>query len=174
MVRGGTVLLEPLAEPDDLFPSTKCYPELTRPHIDLCWLSHSAHFRPRTRMVKWCHAWKWQPRQCTLKSLMVFVDSAQGMCFPKRCWFWSSYDPTIENVPCLKTRHCQGAHFDHIFWILINQRFFKFFQSIDFIFYSFLKPNILLIYVKCCNHINKTLEIIQVLVMIVFWVTLYK
>ena len=27
---GGTVMLEPLANPDDFFPSTKCCPELTK------------------------------------------------------------------------------------------------------------------------------------------------
>ena len=36
----------------------------------------------------------------------------------------------------------------------------KIFLSIELIFYSFLKLNMLLMYMKFCNHINKTLEII--------------
>jgi len=41
--------------------------------------------RPRTRMVQWCHFWRWQPRQCTSQSVMAFADSAQGVCYPRRC-----------------------------------------------------------------------------------------
>ena len=33
--------------------------------------------RPRTRILQWCHAWKWQPRQYTLESATAFADSAQ-------------------------------------------------------------------------------------------------
>jgi len=43
------------------------------------------NYRPRTKMVQWCHVWRWQPRQCTLQSVMAFADSAQGMCYPRRC-----------------------------------------------------------------------------------------
>ena len=49
----------------------------------------------------------------------AFTDSAEGMFFPRRSCFWSSYEPTTENLPRLKTRHCQ-AHF----WALVNQTFF--------------------------------------------------
>ena len=31
---GGIVILEPLADPDNLFPSTKCCPKLTK-HLDI-------------------------------------------------------------------------------------------------------------------------------------------
>ena len=56
-------------------------------HIDMCLLLHIPHYSLRTRMVQWCHAWKWQPRQCTLNSIMVFVGNAQGVYFPGRCCF---------------------------------------------------------------------------------------
>ena len=42
-------------------------------------------------------------------------------------------------------------------------------KSIGLIFYSFQKLNILLMYVKFCNHNNKTLEIIQILVITSFF-----
>ena len=32
-----------------------------------------------------CHVWRWQPRQCTSQSVMDFADSAQGVCYPRRC-----------------------------------------------------------------------------------------
>jgi len=54
-------------------------------HIARCWLSQTARFCPRTRMVQWCHVWRWQPRQCTSQSVMAFTDSAQGVCYPRRC-----------------------------------------------------------------------------------------
>ena len=54
-------------------------------HIARCWLSQTARCRPRTRMVQWCHVWRWQPRQCTSQSVMAFADSAQGVCYPRRC-----------------------------------------------------------------------------------------
>ena len=54
-------------------------------HVARCWLSQTARCRPRTRMVPWCHVWRWQPRQCTSQSLMAFADSAQGVCYPRRC-----------------------------------------------------------------------------------------
>jgi len=54
-------------------------------HTALCWLSQTACCRPRTRMVQWCHVWRWQPRQCTSQSVMAFADSAQGVCYPRRC-----------------------------------------------------------------------------------------
>ena len=80
---------------------------LRRTWTDLCWLSRSAHYRLRTRMVQWFHAWKWQPRQCTLNSVMVFVDISQGVFFLRRCCFWSSHDPTTGKGPRMKTRHYQ-------------------------------------------------------------------
>ena len=54
-------------------------------HIARCWLSQTARCRPRTRMVQWCHVWRWQPRQCTSQNVMAFADSAQGVCCPRRC-----------------------------------------------------------------------------------------
>ena len=37
----------------------------------------------RSRMVQWCHVWRWQPRQCTSQSVMAFADSAQGCATPE-------------------------------------------------------------------------------------------
>ena len=45
-------------------------------HIAQCWLSQTARCRPQTRMVQWCHVWRWQPRQCTSQSVMAFADSS--------------------------------------------------------------------------------------------------
>jgi len=62
---------------------------------------------------------------------------------------------------------------------LISSTFFSFsgsniFYVIDLIFFSLLKPNMLLMWIKFYNNINKTLEVIIILSMIVFfWVTLY-
>ena len=54
-------------------------------HIARCWLSQTARCCLRTRMVQWCHVWSWKPRQCTSQSVMAFADSAQGVCYPRRC-----------------------------------------------------------------------------------------
>ena len=78
-------------------------------HIARCWLAQIARCRPRTRMVQWCHVRRWQPRQCTSQSAMAFADSAQGVCYPRRCCSHSSRDLTTENVPRSKTRHCQES-----------------------------------------------------------------
>jgi len=66
-VVGGTILLEPVEDPDDPSPSTKCCPELAK-HLDI-----SLGCRPRTRMVQWCHVWRWQPWQSTSQSVMAFA-----------------------------------------------------------------------------------------------------
>ena len=57
-------------------------------------------------LVQLCHVWRWQPRQCTSQSVMAFADSAQGVCYPRRC---CSRDLTTENVPHPKTRQCQES-----------------------------------------------------------------
>ena len=63
----------------------------------------------------------------------------------------------------------QEAHLEHF----LSSNKSKTFYSIDLILLSVLKPNILLMYVTFYNLISETLEIIQTLVMIVFfWVTL--
>jgi len=64
------------------------------------------------------NVWKWQPRQYNLESVMALEDSAQRICFPSRCYFCSSHDPTTDNVPRLKTIDCE-----HIL-ALANQIFF--------------------------------------------------
>ena len=76
--------------------------------IARCWLSQTTRCRPRTRMVQWCPIWRWQLRQCISQSAMAFADSAQGLCYPRRCSY-SSRDLTTENVPRPKSRHCQES-----------------------------------------------------------------
>ena len=60
-------------------------------HIARCWLSLTAHCHPQTRMVQWCHVWRWQPRQCTCQSVMAFADSAQGV------WGSELVDPSVDH-----------------------------------------------------------------------------
>ena len=110
----------------------------------------------------------------------IYVHNPQNISDLKR-----AIKTTIKAIPrdeCNKVIHSfvrriqvylqrQGAHFVHIFWAL---KFKDFLKYINLFFLSALKPNILLMHVKFCNHINKPLEIIQILMMIVFffWVTL--
>ena len=53
-------------------------------NIARCWLSQTARCRPRTRMVQWCHVWRWQPRQCTSQSVMAFCRQCSGGVLPQK------------------------------------------------------------------------------------------
>ena len=93
--------------------------------IDLCWFSHSAHYRLRNKNGPMMPCLEMATQAVHSKECNSLCRQCPGVCFPRRCCFLSSHDPITENVPRLKTIHCQGAHFEHIFWVLVNQKFFK-------------------------------------------------
>ena len=105
LLRGEIVLLEPLADPDYLFPSTKCYPELIN-HLDIP-ISVDCH--TIVIVVLECLGMAAQFRECN------------GLCRHCICFqedvFWSSHDPTTENVPRLKTIHCEESNIGHITYV---------------------------------------------------------
>ena len=65
-------------------------------------------------------------------------------------------------MPRLNTRHGQRALF-------LSSCKSDIFYSLDLKLFSFLKRSLLLMYVKLFNDLNKTLEVIQILMMIVFF-----
>ena len=73
-------------------------------HIVQCWLSQTARCRPRTRMVQWCHVWRWRSMQCTWQSVLTFADSTEGVCYPRGCYFYSSLGLTVKIFTFLTTR----------------------------------------------------------------------